>query len=283
MKTNKEKVVMHSLQGKIHHPTHNGSARVGYDGKGRIIPGTGGITYNFAIGDNCMNIAGDHVEPGVSLKNSDTKENNALNIFSCVGNKAKVISGDAKGKCGVVTGTHGGVEHVFIYFDQETLEELNVDDRIAIKGYGNGLELLDYPNITVMNIDPELLEKLNKIESETQLKIGVTHIIPAHLMGSGLGTSQIISGDYDIMTQDKEEVEKYNLSTLRFGDIVAIQNHYCENGPHYINGSMSIGVIVHSDSYTSGHGPGVSILFTCKDNTLDAFIDKNANLINYIK
>ncbi|NBK97037.1 MAG: DUF4438 domain-containing protein [Erysipelotrichia bacterium] len=283
MKTNKEKIVMQSLQGKIHHPRHNGGYRVGYDNMGRIIPGTGGITYNFAIGDCCMGIAGDHVEPGVSLQNSDTSENNALNISSCIGNEAKVISGDAKGKKGVVSGTHGGVEHVFIYFDQDTLEDLNVDDKIAIKGYGTGLQLLDYPNIKVMNIDPRLLEKLNIIEEQGTLKVGVTHIVPAHLMGSGLGSAQIVSGDYDIMTQDKAEVAKYHLDTLRFGDFVAIKDHNCHNGPHYLNGSCSIGVIVHSDSFTSGHGPGVAIILTSKDQTLIPFIDEQANLIHYIK
>ncbi len=283
MKTNKQQLVMQSLQGRIHHPRHNGSHRVGFDNQGRIIPGTGGITYNFKIGDNCMNLVGDHVEPGVSLQNGDTMENNALNLFSCVGNEAKVISGDAKGKKGIVTGTHGGVEHVFIYFDEETLDLLNVDDKIAIKGFGTGLSLLDYPSIKVMNIDPSLLEKLNTKEENGVLHVGVTHIVPAYLMGSGLGVSQIVSGDYDIMTQDEKANEQYHLDTLRFGDFVAIQNHNCHNGPHYLEGSCSIGVIVHSDSYTSGHGPGVAIIFTSKDSSLQPFIDENANLINYIK
>lgn len=282
MKTNKEKLVMQSLQGKIHHPRCNGY-RVGFDNAGRIVPGTGGITYNFQIGDSCMGLAGDHVEPGVSMQNPDTMENNALNTFSCIGNEATIISGDAKGKKGIVTGTHGGVEHVFVYFDQETLEALNVDDKIAVKGYGCGLELIDYPTIKVMNIDPSLLEKLNIKENNKTLEVGVTHIVPAHLMGSGLGSSHIQSGDYDIMTQDQEEVEKYNLKSLRFGDLVAISNHNCHNGPHYLNGSCSIGVIVHSDSFTSGHGPGVAIILTSKDASLKPCIDKNANLIQYIK
>lgn len=283
MKTNKDKLVMQSLQGCIHHPRHNGSARGGFDGQARILPGVGGITYNFKIGDNCMSLVGDHVEPGVSLYNNDNAENNALNIFSCVGNTASVISGDAKGKTGIVTGTHGGVEHVFIYFDEETLSLLQVNDRIAIKGFGTGLQLLDYPSIASMNIDPSLVEKLITNEKKDHLEIGVTHIIPAHLMGSGLGSSQMNSGDYDIMTQDSKEVEKYNLSTLRFGDIVAIENHYCANGPYYLEGSCTIGIVVHSDSYTAGHGPGVSVLFTCKDKILKPIINKNANLIHYIQ
>jgi len=35
----------------------------------------------------------DHVEPGVSIKNLDKRQeyNNALNILSCLGNKAKLV------------------------------------------------------------------------------------------------------------------------------------------------------------------------------------------------
>lgn len=282
MKTNKEKLVMQSLQGRIHHPTRNGHY-AGYDGKVRIVPGVGGITYNYAIGDSCMGIIGDHVEPGVSIKNPNRQENDALLAFSCIGNIAKVVSGDAKGKCGYVSGTHGGIDHVFIYFDKDTLELLNIDDAIAIKGYGQGFALNEYPDIKMMNIDPSLFEKLPIKEDEHTLHVPVTHIVPAHLMGSGLGSDQIMLGDYDIMTQDPSQVEKYHLNTLRFGDIVAIENHNCHNGPHYLENSMSIGVIVHSDSYTSGHGPGVAVIMSGLNNSIKPYIDTNANIINYLK
>lgn len=281
MKTNKEALVMQQVKGSIHHPTLSGY-RVGYDGKGRIIPAVGGITYNKRIGDSCMNIMGDHIEPAVSLKNNNPSENAALQLLACVGNEAKVISGDAKGRKGVVTGTHGGIEHCFIDFDEETLDLLNTDDVIAIKAYGLGLQLLDYPDITVMNLDPALLEKMNIKETNDGISVGVTHIVPAELMGSGLGSSHLNSGDYDIMTQDPKMNEKYNLDSLRFGDIVAIENHYSKNGPHYLQDSITIGVIVHSDSYTSGHGPGVCALMSAPNKSLTAFIDENANLKNLL-
>ncbi len=281
MKTNQDKLVMFSLQGKIHHPTHSTAFRVGYDGKGRILPSTGGITYNFQIGDCCMGIVGDHIEPGVSIKNSDNRENEALNLFSCIGNEAKVISGDAKGRTGIVTGTHGGVDHVFLYFDQETLELLNVNDTIAIKGYGTGLAIEAYPTIKIMNLDPSLLKKLALKEVGRQLHVGVSHIIPAYLMGSGIGVAEIHSGDYDIMTQDKETITELGLDQLRFGDLVAIRDHCAHNGPHYKKGSTVIGVIVHSDSYSSGHGPGVAVIMSCEDDALVPFLQADANLQTY--
>ncbi|TDW09092.1 uncharacterized protein DUF4438 [Breznakia blatticola] len=286
MKTNKEKLVMHSLIGKIHHPTGRGY-RVGYDGKGRIIPAVGGITYNFQIGDSCMGIVGDHVEPGVSIQNPNKDENPALQLFSCVGNKVRITSGDAKGKTGVITGTHGGIEHAFVYFDEDVLDFLSGDETMLVKGYGQGLAIEEFPNIKVMNLDPELFEIMEAKEflreEENHLKIGVTHIIPACLMGSGLGASALESGDYDIMTQDEDMNKQYKLDTLRFGDIVAIEDHNGFNGPHYKKGSWIIGVIVHSDSYTSGHGPGVCALFTSNDDSIVPFIDKQANLKNFIK
>ena len=281
MKTNKEHLVIQSVQGRVHHPTLRGPGyRVGSDGVGRIPHATGGITYNYKIGDNCMDIVGDHIEPGVSLKNADNNENDALNTFACVGNIAKVITGDAKGELGFVTGKHGGIDHVMIYFSADTLEKMVVDDKVLIKASGQGLKIEGYDDVMVMNLDPSLFEKMNIKEVDGKLHVGVTHIVPGFLMGSGLGSSTLMSGDYDITTQDREAVSKYHLDTLRFGDIVYIQDHNADNGPHYKNGSGLVGVIVHSDSYTSGHGPGVCVLLSSKLDTLVPMIDANANLAN---
>lgn len=281
MKTNKDKLVIHSLIGKIHHPTNRG-ARPGFDGLSRLLPGTGGITYNFQIGDNCMNLVGDHVEPGVSIQNTNRDENPSLQLFSCVGNTVRITSGDAKGKTGVITGTHGGIEHAFVYFEPSILELLDGSETMLVKGYGQGLQLLDYPTIKVVNLDPALLDKLHLKEEPSKLHIGVTHIIPACLMGAGLGANHAESGDYDIMTQDKQMNQTYHLDSLRFGDFVAIKDHYAAYGPHYRKGAWTIGIIVHSDSYTSGHGPGVCILFSSEDGTLVPYLEPNANLKHYL-
>lgn len=284
MRTNKDKVVKQSIQGVIHHPTmKNNGYWVGYDGKGRICVGTGGITYNYKIGDNCMEVPGDHVEPGVSFKNLNDSENAAVQVLACIGNEATVLSGDAKGRKGIVTGKHGGVDHVMIYFDEETLELLNVNDRIAIKAYGQGFSLLDHKDIFVYNIDPDLFEKLNIKEEKDILEIPVTTILPAYLMGAGIGETTMMSGDYDIMTQDHEAVKQFQLDKLRFGDFVFIEDHDNFNGPHYRKGACSVGVIVHSDSYTSGHGPGVTIIMTAHTDVIKPCLDAHANLADILK
>ena len=92
LKTNKDKLVIQSVQGKIHSPMMGPSPyRISNDGKPMILHGTGGITYNFQIGDSCMELVGDHVEPGVSIRNEEVPENRALMVLSCVGNEAKVV------------------------------------------------------------------------------------------------------------------------------------------------------------------------------------------------
>jgi len=121
----------------------------------------GGITYNVRVGDLAVGWAADQVEPGVSVKHKESEDaNRALNILACVGNEAIVVSGDAKGDRGVVTGKHGGIEHVLIDFPPETLEKLLIGDKILIKAFGLGLELVDYPEIKVMNIDPHFFEAI---------------------------------------------------------------------------------------------------------------------------
>ena len=91
----------------------------------------------------------------------------------------------------------------------------------------------------------------------------------------------MMSGDYDIMTQDKEANKQYGIERLRFGDIVAIEDHDNCHGPHYRKGALSIGVVVHSDSFTSGHGPGLTIIMSSDIQHLSTEIDPNANIANY--
>ncbi len=284
LKTNSDKCVMMSIQGKVNHPKMTSSAaRVGFDGLGRIVPAVAGITYNYFIGDCCMGIMGDHVEPGVSSKNPDVAENAAYNFLASVGNEVTVISGDAKGDKGVVSGTHGGIEHVIIAFSEDTLHKLTMEDKFLIKSFGLGLKLIDYPEIEVMNIDPNLLEKMNIEENgDGTLTVPVTHIVPAYLMGSGLGSTTMKSGDYDIMTHDPEAVKEFNLETLRFGDIVMIEDHTCVVGADYLKGSRTIGVVVHSDSFSTGHGPGVCVLMSSSKTLLKPKIVEDANIANYL-
>lgn len=283
LKTNIERLVMQSVQGKIHHPMSGPSPyRLSHEGVSMVLPATGGITYNVKVGDSAMGWVGDHIEPGVTIRNENAGENAGLNTLACIGNEARVVSGDARGASGFVTGTHGGVEHVIIYFKPEDMENMAVDDKILIKACGQGLALEDYPEVKIMNIDPGLFQRLRLEEKDGKLQIPVSAKVPAYLMGSGIGSPSSCSGDYDIMTADRGEVVRNGLENLRFGDIVLLQD--CDNtyGRGYLKGAVSIGVVIHSDCIKMGHGPGITTIMTCKDGTIDGYISENANIADYM-
>ncbi len=279
LKTNQDRLVMISVQGEISSPS--AAPRIGYDGVVRVSPGTGGITYNVKVGDPAFGLAGDHVEPGVSSKNKDERANSGYNTLSCVGNTACVISGDAKGATGTVTGKHGGIEHVLIHFDRDTLEKLQVGDKINVRAYGQGLELTDYPEVKCMNLDPGLLSKLGIVEKDGVLEVPVAHIVPPEFMGSGLGAASAERGDYDITSMEKERLCELGLDKIRFGDIVAIQDSSSFYGRSYRRGAVIIGIVVHSDSNISGHGPGVTSLLTALNGKIRPKKVETANLADY--
>src|SRR3972149_501342 len=286
METNENKLVEMSVIGEVCSPLSSSQPySITPEGKPTILPGIGGITYNVKVGDNAIQWEADHVEPCVSVKNKDREENGALNLLSCIGNAAKVITGNAKGHTGIVTGKHGGIENVLVDFENRTLEKLAIGDKILIRGIGVGLSFTKYPHIKLINMSPSLLKKLPIRQDKTKdvLHLPVTHIIPAAIMGSGLGSQHCYRGDYDIQLFDKEQVRKNHLRTLRFGDIVAIMDADHTFGRIYRTGAVSIGVIVHSNCLTAGHGPGVTTLLTSAEGKIVPCIDSTANIGVYLK
>ncbi|KON33223.1 MAG: hypothetical protein AC479_05360 [miscellaneous Crenarchaeota group-6 archaeon AD8-1] len=289
LKTNANKLIKISVIGEISNPLINRLVyTISTKGKPVILPGVGGITYNLRVGDFACGWEADHVEPGASIKNKENDltfgyaANTALNVFSCIGNQAIIVSGDAKGSFGVVTGKHGGIEHVLVDFQPEILEKLIPGDKILIKALGVGLKLIDYPDVIIMNMDPKFLEVLNLKKIKDKLQVPVTHVIPAEFMGSGIGKNQVYSGDYDLQMFDKKSVEEYGLDDLRIGDIVAISNADHSFGRIYHQGAISIGIVVHSNCITAGHGPGITSLMTSSLGKIIPKINTSANIANLL-
>ena len=290
LRTNEEKLVKISVVGEVASPVFGASPyRISADGHPVVLPSVGGITYNIRVGDPACGWEADHVEPGVSIQNKEKDErfpqaaNRALNVLACVGNEAVVTSESAKGEKGVVTGKHGGIEHVIVDFQPEAIEKLMIGDKILIRAFGVGLKLLDYPDVKVMNMDPHLLHALSITPRDDKLEIPVTHKIPAAIMGSGLGANQTYSGDYDIQLFDENVRKKYGLDDLRLGDLVAIMDADHSYGRVYREGAVSVGIVVHSNCVTSGHGPGVTTLFTSRNGKIVPRIDTEANIAKILK
>ena len=290
LRTNADKLVKISVMGEVASPVIGKSVyRVSPTGTPTILPGVGGITYNLRVGDPACGWEADHVEPSVSVENKENDPrygqgaNAAFNVLSCVGNEAIVVSGDAKGAKGVVTGKHGGIEHVLVDFQPEMLEKLMLGDKILVKAYGVGLKLTEFPDIKVMNMDPSFLETLDPKPNREKLEVPVTHIVPAAIMGSGLGANQVHSGDYDIQLFDEKIIELYGLEDLRLGDLVAIIDADHSFGRIYRQGAISVGIIIHTNCVTAGHGPGVTSLITSPTGKIIPEINAKANIACLLK
>ena len=86
---------------------------------------------------------------------------------------------------------------------------------------------------------------------------------------------------YNAATSFKEEAQ-----AVFEGGKVQIPNEEVINSKILLldlKGSISVGVIVHSDSYTSGHGPGVCVIATSKTGSIQPVVTKDANLKTYMK
>jgi len=288
IKSNSERLIKTAVQGKAIYPGASGW-RVSHDGDGLMLPGVGGISYNLKVGDSAYGWVADHAEPCVSstasIEQRDRGVNLSYNYYACLGNDVQIISGEAKGSKGVVTGTHGGCEHVMIDFPDDALSVLTYDDTLQIKAYGQGFQLLDYPDVKIWSLSPELFYKM-EIEEEPvdkQLRVPVVATVPAELLGSGLGRTDGYKADIDIQTSDRAYIEELGLNHLKLGDFVALMDYKSYYGWSYQKGAITIGVVCHTDSYTAGHGPGVTTLITAYEKDLKPVISLEANIGKYLK
>lgn len=278
MKTNIDRLIQLAVSGQVAFARSYGPWEISHGGQPFMYPSVGGITYNVKLGDLASGFQADHVEPGVSIRRKENPENAGLNTLACVGNSAMVTSGDAKGSKGYVTGKHGGIEHVLVWFDQETLEKLGPEDNIQIRSWGTGLSLQEFPGVKIMNLDPDLLVKMDLQVKDGVLEVPVAASVPAYLMGSGIGSASAHRGDYDIMTADPKAYKQFGLDKLRFGDLVLLEHCDTTYGRGYLEGAVTVGVVVHSDCLLAGHGPGVTTLFTCKTPLIRGIKSDTANI-----
>jgi hypothetical protein len=281
-----DRLVAVAVAGQVAHPIVRATPyRIGRDGVLRLLPGSGGIVLNRRVGDRAVGLAGDHVEAGVSLHNNGREvvgprdgPNRALMFYSCVGNRARVVSGAAAGEVGTVVGKHGGINHVIVDFPPEVKHRLGIGDRIQIDGYGQGLSLPDFPDVRALNLSPRLLRRWGVRTEGRRLHVPITHIVPAQLMGSGLGRSEGVLGDLDIQLSDAGLVRRYRLGSLRLGDFVAICRLDYRYGPTRRPDAVTVGVVVHSDSQVAGHGPGVTPLLMGPRERFHLVREPGANL-----
>jgi hypothetical protein len=283
LKTNKDKLITTAVQGVVQPPGSRGYSTT-YDGKPKLSIGMASINYTVSLGDPAYGWASaDHVEPDVTIqgRDRDSPSQCALAILACIGNEAEVISGEAKGAKGIFIGRHSGSDDL-VWFPEETLENLALNDKVQIRARGVGLKIEGFEDVRVNKLSPELLESLGITIEDNQLVVPVVLEVPGHIMGSGMGGSFIENSDYDIQTTCPEIVEEYGLEKLRLGDLVAIRDHYDYYGRGRHIGAVTIGVVIHGWSDSAGHGPGVNPLLSALAGRIKTRIDPDANTAYYL-
>lgn len=285
-RANRAELIATVVHGQVANHLLRGHAyRIGREGEVYLVPGSGGICLNRRIGDRAMGVAADHLEPGVSLRNNDREvvggagaANRAFMALSCIGNRAVVTTGPAAGAVGVVTGKHGGINHVIVDFAPAVKRRMRIGDRVQVEAYGQGLRLPELPELRCLNLGPGLLARWGLRRHGRHLHAPVTHLIPAGLLGSGLGRSDGVLGDCDIQLSDPAVRERWRLDHLRLGDLVAVMPVNFAHGPSRLAGQVTLGVIVHGDSRVAGHGPGFTPLIMGPLRVLRPGFDPAANL-----
>lgn len=283
LKTNQAALVKISVAGEIANPSMPGLPASPYlvsaDGEPLVVPMFGGIVYNVRLGDRALGWAGELIQPGVSIKNSNGNANTALNVYACLGNRARVMNGTAAGATGMVIGKSGRfAEHVICDFPAEALEKMAPGDKVQVQAYGVGLQLLDFPTIQFKSCAPELLEALNPdVSADGKLVVPVKGVAPSVLGGAGAGLGSE-NGALNLQTSDPKLFAAAGLDDLRFGDVVAIADWDSRWGHGFLRGAMAIGVICQGGSFRSGHGPGMAIIMTSRDAVIEPVVTPEANI-----
>lgn len=280
LKTNEKKLIKMSIGGYVTQPSFKNPGYIpDNDGNSVILPGMYGVVNNVKVGDKAFGWNGDHIEPGVSIDSENVNEHFALHYLVCTGNKAIVRSGEAKGKTGIVTGEHA---RNLIHFEQNILEKICVGDQIDIITHGRGLKLLDFPEIEIKKIDPNLFKSMNfKVENK-KLIVDVAIELPIKIMGSGAElNSEYV--DQDLMSGDRSLMKKLKIDQMKLGDLIVINHADHRWGRSYKKDHVSIALCIHGDSVMTGHGPGIMTIMTGTKKNLGWRINKKANLKNILK
>lgn len=293
MRTNKDSLPVKSAIGEIKPMglQEFGMMVMDPEGRGHYRAGTGGITYNVRLGDRCMGFTGEKLQPGISTKYAGapgpdagpfgSPENMAYNIYCCLGNEVTVAAGPLAGQKGYVTGKVSGFG-VTVDFDRDILEQMHGDERFYIKMCGVGLSIEGAEEtVAVHNLSPQLFEKLGLEACPGGFTVPVKKILPGYLVGPGIGGS-VIASCAEIMTDHGDCDREFGLEELCFGDLVAVTDLDTTSGRTFLEGAVTIGVIVSGDSLALGDGPGLLTILSSKTGALKPVPRDGANLKNYL-
>jgi hypothetical protein len=284
-----------NLLGVVEHPTFDASPyRIDADGRPYVPVGDGGLVLGVGLGDSVFAVSGDHVAPGACLVHPDDAARHALLLYSCIGNKAEVRTGPARGAAGAVIGKRGESGRLIVGFEPDDLARMRPGDQVSVRGFGQGTRPGWLPaEVTSMNIDPELLAALPVTATDSGVEASVRTVLPARLAGNGLGRPAV-AWDLDLQLSARDrsagaggsggsrplhpppttKASTDDDSPLLLGDLVAITDIDARYNLGYRRNWVTIGVIVHGASPLPGHGPGMTVILTGPDSALHAVEDR---------
>jgi hypothetical protein len=278
--TNAQHLVQIAVTGQVSQPSLRYPGYIpDAGGTARVLPGMAGVAYNARVGDPAFGWSADHVEPGVSISNPDPQPDFALHYLTCIGNRAVVTSGLARGAEGIVTGEHA---RLLVDLAPEVNDLLCVGDSIQIIACGRGLAFTDFPQIELKKCSPTLVDSIpiEAVDART-IRVPVTMELPPRIMGSGAElNSEFV--DQDLMSGDRALMAELGIDRMRLGDLVVIPDADHRYGRGYQAGAVTIALCIHGDSIMTGHGPGILTLMTCPEPCIEWVIDPGANIARYL-
>lgn len=281
IKTNKDKVLITAVQGRIAPPQTSRGYLVTWDGKPKMAIGIGGINYNLKLGDRVFGwAAGDRATVGVATEPmGESRYGASWLTHTSIGNEVRILSGQERGRKGLVIGKFGG--NVLVHFDDNILAKLAIGDSLQVKASGLGLEIEGFPDVFVHSLAPGLLEKLEIRPVDGKLEVPVVKEIPAEIVGQGSGGGSLF-GNWHIQTCFPPDIEKYGLADLRFGDLVLLRDTQTDYGRGYYRGGATIAVVCSGPSDVSGLGVAATPILSTRFGKITARIDPAANIGNFL-
>jgi hypothetical protein len=276
VKTNKDKLLTLAVRGEIAPTRVATTYTTTWEGKSKLAVGVGGINYELKLGEKIFGWANaDRATMAVATVGEQT----SWTYYTSIGNKVRILDGDASGEEGLVIGKFDNF--VLIHFDDEILKKLTIGTSLQAKASGVGLEIEGYEDVFAHGIAPEILEKLEIKDANGKLEVPVVKEIPPEIIGQGAGRGSL-AGNWYIQTCFSPDIEKYGLDELRFGDLVIMKDVQTDYGMGYYIGGATIGVICSSPSDISGMGIGVTPILSTRFGKLTARIDPTANIAKYL-
>lgn len=284
--TNRADLIAVSVAGAVAHPSLPALPaepyRLAADGTPFLLPAWGGLVYNVSVGDRAFGWAADCIHPGVSIRQADDMKNRGLLTYACVGNRATVMTGQAAGARGVVTGKSGRFsEQLIVHLPKAARARMAVGDQIVVRAEGVGMTFTAHPAIALRSLSPDLLDLLPVREEDGRVLVGVTARIPAHLVGAGLGLSSE-GGSVHMQSTDRALLHELGLDRLHLGDLVALDDTDSRFNHGYLGGARAIGVVSSTDGPRAGYGPGITVLLTAPAGELGSFDAPGANLAHLL-